>query len=113
MKANVFLFVLSVAVSALLGYLVYSVAGVDPNALLAGLFSTLCFICTLIPAFGFRYKTHALSVNLRTLSIVAFVIMLFFHIAFAAIVIKMPYYLIVNGIILCLYLGIAYSFKRY
>lgn len=109
MKVNYVLAILSLAVSALLGYAFYSVAGIDPNALLAGVFSTVCFIITLIPAFGIHYDTSALSVNLRVLSLVAFCIMLISHFSFAAILVKMPYYIIINGLVICVYLGIAYS----
>lgn len=109
MKVNPILCALAVVVAALLGYTVYAVAGIDPNAVVAGVFSTICFMATLVPAFGFKYETQSMSVNLRILSIVAFVVMLISHFAFAAIWIKMPYYLIVNGLILCVYIGIAYS----
>ena len=109
MKVNSVLCALAVVVAVLLGYTVYAVAGIDPNAVVAGIFSTICFIATLVPAFGLKYETRALSVNLRVLSLVAFVAMLISHFAFAAIWIKMPYYYIVNGLILCIYIGIAYS----
>lgn len=109
MKVNVVLTVLSVVISLLLGYAVYSVAGIDPKALLAGICSAACFMCTLIPAFGIRYETMGMSVNLRVLSMVAFVVMLISHFSFAAILIKMPYYIIVNGLIICIYFGVAYS----
>lgn len=116
MKVNFVLAALSVVVSALLGYAVYSIAGIDPNALLAGYCSAVCFIITLIPAFGINYDTSALSANLRVLSLVAFFIMLVSHFSFAAILVKMPYYIIINGLIICVYLGIAYyinSTKQY
>lgn len=116
MKVNIVLTILSVAISALLGYAVYSVAGIDPNASLSGICSIVCFMGTLVPAFGLKYKTRALSVNLRALSLVAFVVMLICHFSFASIWIKMPYYLIVSGLILCVYIGIAYvinSTKQY
>ena len=109
MKVNIVLCVITVVVSVLLGYAVYSIACIDPNALLVGIFSTICFILTLIPAFGLEYNTGALSVNLRVFSTIAFVVMLISHFAFAAIWIKMPYYIIINGIVLCIYFGTAYS----
>ena len=109
MKVNYVLLLLTIVISGLMGYLVYSIAGIDPNALLAGIISTVCFICTLIPAFAIKYETQALSVNLRILSIGVFILMLISHITFAAILIKMPYYIIVNGLILCIYFGIAYT----
>lgn len=109
MKVNVVLCAITVVVSVLLGYAVYSIAGIDPNAILAGVVSTVCFILTLIPAFCIKYESRALFVNIRVFSMVAFAIMLISHFAFAAIWIKMPFYIIINGIILCIYLGIVYS----
>lgn len=109
MKVNPVLCALVVIVAALLGYAVYAVAGIDPKAVIAGVFSAICFMTTLVPAFGLKYQTGALSVNLRALSIAAFMVMLTSHFTFAAITVKMPYYIIVNGILLCVFLAIIYS----
>lgn len=116
MKLNSVPSLLAVIISALLGYAVYSVADIDPNAILAGVVSTVCFIVTLILAIGVGYDDGKMSVNIRILSLSAFTVMLISHFAFAATIVKMPYYLIVNGLILCVYLCIAYyvnSLKRY
>ena len=116
MKLNFVPSFLAVIISALLGYAVYSVADIDPNAILAGVVSTVCFIVTLILAIGVGYEDGKISVNIRILSLSALIVMLISHFAFAATIVKMPYYLIVNGLILCIYLCIAYyinSLKRY
>ena len=116
MKLNFVPSFLAVIISALLGYAVYSVADIDPNAILAGVVSTVCFIVTLILAIGVGYDDGKMSVNIRILSLSAFTVMLISHFAFAATIVKMPYYLIVNGLILCVYLCIAYyvnSLKRF
>lgn len=116
MKLNSVPSLLAVIISALLGYAVYSVADIDPNAILAGVVSTVCFIVTLILAIGVGYDDGKMSVNIRILSLSAFTVMLISHFAFAATIVKMPYYLIVNGLILCVYLCVAYyvnSLKRY
>ena len=108
MKLNFVPSFLAVIISALLGYAVYSVADIDPNAILAGVVSTVCFIVTLILAIGVGYDDGKMSVNIRILSLSVFTVMLISHFAFAATIVKMPYYLIVNGLILCVYLCIAY-----
>lgn len=116
MKLNFVPSLLAVIISALLGYAVYSVADIDPNAILAGVVSTICFIVTLILAIGVGYEDGKISVNIRILSLSALIVMLISHFAFAATIVKMPYYLIVNGLILCIYLCIVYyvnSLKRY
>lgn len=116
MKLNFVPSFLAVIISALLGYAVYSVADIDPNAILAGVVSTVCFIVTLILAIGVGYDDGKMSVNIRILSLSAFIVMLISHFAFAATIVKMPYYLIVNGLIICIYLCIAYyvnSLKHY
>ena len=116
MKLNFVPSFLAVIISALLGYAVYFVADIDPNATIAGVVSTVCFIVTLILAIGVGYDDGKMSVNIRILSLSAFTVMLISHFAFAATIVKMPYYLIVNGLILCVYLCIAYyvnSLKRY
>ena len=116
MKLNFVPSFLAVIISALFGYAVYSVADIDSNAVLAGIVSTVCFIVTLILAIGVGYEDGKISVNIRILSLSALIVMLISHFAFAATIVKMPYYLIVNGLILCVYLCIVYyvySLKRF
>ena len=71
MKLNSVPSLLAVIISALLGYAVYSVADIDPNAILAGVVSTVCFIVTLILAIGVGYDDGKMSVNIRILSLSA------------------------------------------
>lgn len=112
MKTNTFLSILAILASALLGYLAYYIAQNKENDLLCGMFSWLCFAATIIPTIGLQYDNERIGVNVRVLSAVFFIAFLISHFCFAGFGVKMPYYLIVNGLILLVYLTIFYSIKR-
>lgn len=111
MKTNIFLTVLSIMIAALVGYLAFNIANGDENGAICGICSGICFAATLIPLMGLQYETGRLGVNIRVLSLVFFVIFLISHFCFAALGVKMPYYIILNGIILIIYLFIFYKMQ--
>lgn len=111
MKVNVFLTSIGILLAALLGYFAYSVAAGDENDLVCGIGSGVCFAATLLPTMGFRYESGRLGVNIRTFSAVFFVIFAISHFCFAGFGVKMPYYIIFNGIMLLIYLAILYKMQ--
>lgn len=111
MKVNVFMTIIGVALAALLGYLSFSVANGDENDAVCGIGSSICFAATLIPTMGFQYNSGRLGVNIRTFSAIFFVIFAISHFFFAAFGVKMPYYIIFNGIMLLIYLAIFYKMQ--
>lgn len=111
MKVNPFLTIISVILSALIGYLAFNVAEGDNNDIVCGIGSSICFAVTLIPAIGLRYASARLSVNIRVLSFMSFVVFAISHFSFAGLGVKMPYYVIVNGILLMVYLAIFYKMQ--
>lgn len=111
MKINIFLSLISFALSALLSYWAFDVASEDANAVICGIGSLLCFCATLIPSIGMSYKTSRLGPNIRIISALFFVVFLISQFCFAGFGIKMPHYVIVNGIILIMYLAIFYKMQ--
>ena len=109
MKLNPFLTVIAVVLSLLGGYLVYTVADGQQYDYVAGIGGAVCFATSLIPAVAIRFKTTALNVNLKVLSVIALLIMGISQLCFAFREIDIPYYIIVNGIIVCLYLAAMYA----
>lgn len=109
MKLNLFLTVIAVALSLLGGYLVYIVADGQQYDYVAGIGGAVCFATSLFPAVAIRFKTTALNVNLKVLSVIALLIMGITQLYFAIREIDIPYYIIVNGIIVCLYLATMYA----
>jgi hypothetical protein len=112
MKINIVLTLIIIILSALLGYWVYSVAEADTHATLAGVLSAICLAIPLIFGFGVSYKTSAALVNVRTLSCVLFLLMLILHFYYAATGISMPYYILINGILICIYVAIVYTILK-
>ena len=112
MKVNTFLTLIALILSSLLGYWVYSVADTDAHATLAGVLSAICLAIPLIMGFCVSYQTSAAIVNVRTLSCALFLLMLILHFYYANIGISMPSYVLINGIIICIYLAIIYAILK-
>lgn len=97
--------------AALVGYLVFSAASGDENDAICGIGSGVCFAATLVPIMGLQYESGRLSVNIRVFSLTFFIIFIISHFCFAGFGVKMPYYIIVNSIILMIYLAIFYKMQ--
>ena len=98
---------LAVVLSLLLGYTVYAVAEGDEYDSLAGIISSLCFMSMLVPFVGISHNSVGINTNLKMLSVVFLVLSLISQFCFASFGVKLPYYLIVNGLLVVLY-GIIY-----
>ena len=109
MKANIFLTFISIVLATLVGYLAYNVASGDENDMICGISSGICFATTLIPTIGIQYESGRLGTNIRVFSALFFIVFAISHFCFAGFGVKMPYYIIVNGIILMIYLAIFYK----
>lgn len=112
MKVNVFLSFIAIALASLIGYLAFNVAEGQENDIICGIGSTVCFIATLIPTIGLNYESGKLGTNIRVLSILFFVVFLIINFCFAGYNVKMPYYIICNGIVLIVYMAIIYKMSN-
>lgn len=112
MKINVFLTIISLLLTSILGYLTFSIAEGDENALLGAIVSGICFAVTLIPIIGLQYESSRLGVNVRILSGLFFIVFLISNYSYALWGINMPYYIIINGIILLVALAIIYKMTK-
>ena len=111
MKANLFLTFISIMLAALLGYLAFNVANGEENDVICGNSSGICFATTLIPIIGIQYKSGRLGTNIRMFSALFFIVFAISHFSYAGFGVKMPYYIIVNGIMLIIYLAVFYKMK--
>ncbi len=112
MKANIFLTLISIAISCLTGYTAFVIAAGQENDIICGIVTTICFVATLVPMIGIQYESERIAVNIRvlcTLFIISFIISNF---SFALFGVKMPYYIMVNGLILLIFLAIFYKFQK-
>lgn len=112
MRMNTILTVIAVFMAILIGYLAFSIAEGQENDVVCGIASTLCFMATLIPIIGVQYDSSKVGVNIKVMSVLFLVIFLISHFCFAAICVKMPYYVITNGILLLIYLAILYKMNK-
>jgi hypothetical protein len=111
MKVNRFLTVLVALLGCLLGYWVYSVAEGKANDWVCALIGTISFIAAVIPIFGLQYPDFKIGVNIRSLAGFYLVLSLFVQFGFAAIKVAMPYYLIISGVLLVVYLAVVYKLQ--
>lgn len=100
---------ISVLLAALIGYLAFTVARGDAYDTVCGITSGLCFLSALLPVMGLSLESGRLKANVNILAILFFVVFLVSHFAFAAFGVKMPYYIIINGILLLIYLAVIYK----
>lgn len=109
MKLNIFLTIISVSFATLLGYWAFDIANGDENDIACGIGSSICFIACLIPAMGLQYDSSRIGTNIRVFAALFFVIFAISHFCFAGFGVKMPYYIIINGLLLLIYLAILYK----
>lgn len=109
MRFNFVFSLIALVISSLLGCWVYSVADTDAHATLAGLFSTICFSIPLIIGTGISFNTSASQVNIKALSWILFILMLIMHFYYASNGVTMPYYVLINGILICIYVAVVYG----
>lgn len=112
MRINVIFSLIILVLSSLLGYWVYTIADTDIHATLAGFTSAICLAIPLLLGFSVNYRTAASKVNIRTLSCAMFFIMLLLHFYYASTGISMPYYVLINGVLFCIYVAIVYSIVK-
>ena len=108
MKVNIYYLCVGTLTALLLAYWVFNVAEGDNNDTICGACSAVCFLGTLIPLFGIGHKSSRISVNLRVLASVFFVLFVISHFCFAAFGVSMPYYVIVNALAFLLFISIYY-----
>ena len=109
MKVNIFLACISTLLALLLAYWAFSITQGQENDIVCGVCSALCFSGTLVPTLAVSHESGRIGVNLQVLSAVFFVIFVISHFCFASFGVKMPYYVIVNGILLLAYIVILHG----
>lgn len=112
MKINSVLSIIATALSCLIGYLVYNVAEGQDGDIVCGIASTICFTTTLIPLMGAETESTKLTINIKVMSSIFLIAFLISHFSFAAICIKIAYYIITNGILLLIYAAILYKMQQ-
>ena len=112
MKVNIFLALMAVAMSCVLGYLFYNVSGSQENATLCGIVTTVTMIATLVPMMAIKVESARVSVNLRILSSIGFFVLFGLNLGYAIFGIVVPYYVIFNAIFFIMFLVGYYNLSR-
>lgn len=111
MKPNPVLIFFSIALSALLGYLVYSIAKGD-NIILLSVLSTLSFLVISISGFGFKVDNSHANANTKVLASVFFAVALIVAIILGLSWAETPAIIIATSIVLLLYLLVLYILPK-
>ena len=104
MKCDIILTICAILIAALLGYWAFDIASADENAVICGMGSFLSFGLTLVSALGLRCPSSRGNINLRLLSVIAFILLAISNFSFAFLRVKMPLYIVINGILLLCFL---------
>ncbi|MDE5868853.1 MAG: hypothetical protein K2H18_01355 [Muribaculaceae bacterium] len=104
MKINGFLSLMAFLLAVLIGYLVYTICGEDPNSVIGWIVTSITMLGTLVPLIGLQYTSPRISLNIKALTTTMAILFLAINIIYAVIGIRMPSYVIINSILLVLYL---------
>jgi len=111
MKINFVQSIIAIALSLLIAYGLYSFHNGENKILLSvGCFVFLC--ATLLMAIGASFELPRTTTNVKVVSGVFFVIALISNLIFTFILFSTPIYVITNGILLLVFILIAYSINK-
>jgi len=111
MKINFVQTIISVAVSLLIAYGLYSFHDSE-NKILLSVGSFIFFATTLTLTMGTNFTLPRTTANIRVVSGIFFVIALVSNLIFTFINFFVPSYIIVNGILLLVFISVVYSIYR-
>ncbi|MEI7983740.1 MAG: hypothetical protein WCI71_18980 [Bacteroidota bacterium] len=111
MKINFVQSIIAIAVSLLIAYGLYSFHSSE-NKILLSLGSFVFFATTLLLTIGTSFQLPRTTTNVRVVSGIFFVVALISNLVFTFITFSVPSYVITNGILLLVFILIAYSINK-
>lgn len=112
MKVKVVPTIIALGISTLLAYALYNICHTEGKELLLAIGGGLCLFLTLATCLGVRFEQSRTSANVAVVGAVFFVLMLISNALFAYLQFETHTYVIVNGILLLLFLLIAYLIAK-
>lgn len=109
MKINFFVAAICLIIAVLLGYLTYSIAHGDECDVLCGITSGLCIFSALVPMLAIKSYDSKIKTNLNAVCSLFFFFFLSINICFASLGVVIPYYIILNGLLLLVMVLIIYK----
>lgn len=111
MKVKFIPALVAVLISALIAYGLWNFHNFDNKILLSVGGFVFCAV-TLFCAFGVNFELPRTTTNIRFLSITFFVIALISNLIFCFVNFAVPFYIILNGILLLIFILIVYSITK-
>ena len=111
MKLNFVQTIIAIAVSLLIAYGLYSLHDSE-NKLLLSLGSFIFLATTLATTIGINFEQSRTTTNIRVVSGIFFTIAFVSNLIFSISKFKPPSYVIINGILLLIFVLIAYSINK-
>lgn len=111
MKTDFTKTILAIAISALIAYGLYSFHESD-NKMLLSIGSFIFLSATLILSIGTSFELQRSNINVKVISGIFFAIALISNLIFAFIGFSVPSYVLTNGILLLVFVLIAYSILK-
>ena len=110
MKINFLKSILALAISLLMSYGLFSFK-VSENKILLSVGSFIYFAITLITLFSLSFEQPRTTTNIKVISIIFFILGFISNVIFTFINFAIPIYIVLNGILLLLFILIAYTIK--
>jgi hypothetical protein len=111
MKLNFVQTIITIAVSLLIAYGLYSFHDSE-NKILLSLGSFVFLATTLVIAIGVNFEQSRTTTNIRVVSGIFFVIALASNLIFSYFIFSTPTYVITNGILFLIFVLIVYSINK-
>jgi hypothetical protein len=111
MKINFVQTIIAIAVSLLIAYGLYSFH-TSENKILLSAGSFVFLAATLVMTIGTSFEFPRTTTNIRVVSGIFFVVALISNLIFTFITFSVPSYVITNGILLLVFILIAYSINK-
>ena len=112
MKVNIVPAIIAAAVSALLAYGLYALCHAAGQETLLALGGFVCLFLPMATAIAVRFPEGRTSTNTAVLGWVFFFVLLISHAVFAFVQFAPPSYIIINGILLLIFLGVTYAVAK-
>lgn len=111
MKISVFPILLLLIVTTASGYLAYHIANSnsDTNDVVVGIGTCISILLTLGCVLGISIENCRMNMNMKSWSIIAFIVLVITNLYFAGLGVTMPYYIIVLALMLVIHLWVIWK----